>query len=191
MKLDILDWLSSGDFMGVNVGISKNEVVSILGQPEGWADTRTTDRIVDFLDADMWGYGIWVFYFNGDKLDAVTGFIGGLDQDSSYCFEVGGFIPSIETEYQDVVDELVTRNCKYYDLPKYFMLKNRETGEMLENKRRLGYRILLVGSKFLGRITFDKSSNKIWQVAYPYGVATQLVGYDALGRKKEWSLVEK
>jgi hypothetical protein len=190
MKLDILDWLSSGDFMGVNVGISKNEVVSILGQPEGWADSRTTDRIVDFLDADMWGYGIWVFYFNGDKLDAVTGLIGELDQ-GGYCFEVGGFIPSIETEYQDVVDELVTRNCKYYDLPKYFLFKNRETGEMLKKQRRLADRTLLVGSELLGRITFDKSSNKIWQVAYPYGVATQLVGYDALGRKKEWSLVEE
>jgi hypothetical protein len=187
MKLDILDWLSSGDFMGVNVGVSKNEVVSILGEPKGWADSRTTDRIVDFLDADMWGYGIWVFYFKGDKLNAVTGLIGELDQDS-YCFEVGGFIPSIETEYQDVVDELVTRNCKYYDLPKYFLLKNRETGEMLENNRRLGYRILLVGSRLLGRITFDKSSNKIWQVAYPYSVTAQAIGAHALGYKNELSL---
>jgi hypothetical protein len=187
MKLDILDWLSSGDFMGVNVGVSKNEVVSILGEPKGWADSRTTDRIVDFLDANMWGYGIWVFYFSGDKLDAVTGLISGLSQES-YCFDVEGFVPSLETEYQDIVDELVTRNCKYYDLPKHFLLKNTETGETLEKRRRLADRTLLVGSELLGRISFDKSSNIILQVAYPYSVTAQAIGAHALGYKNELSL---
>lgn len=187
MGLDIIRWLATGDFLGVKIGMSNSEVVSLLGEPEGWADSKATNKVDSFRDSDMWGYGIWVLYFTEGKLDAITGLIEGLTQES-YYFDIVGFAPCVTTLYRDVVANLIAEKLKYYELLKKFKLKNVSTGEVVEKRRRLGDRTLLIGDNLLGRITFDRVSNQILQVAYPYSVTAQVVSGSALKFKKELSL---
>ena len=62
-ELSILDFMTTGRFAGIEPGMSKENVVEIIGRPLGWARGDSDIDEPDFYQADMWGYGSWVLFF--------------------------------------------------------------------------------------------------------------------------------
>lgn len=187
-SLNVLNWVSAGDFAGVYIGSTKEHVVNVLGVPEGWAISNSADEVNDFLDADMWGYGVWVLYFNEDRLDAITGAISNIGEAGLY-FDIAGYRPSAIDDAQKLMSVLENAGVKYYELAGRFRLRDGDTGEVFEKRRRISNRTFLVGEDLLGRITFDPESGQIEQMAFPYSIVAQTVGAHALKFKPSMSLV--
>jgi hypothetical protein len=188
IKLDVLEWIATGVFSGVFIGMSKSEVSSIIGAPLGWAESTTTDEIEDFFDADIWGYGIWTFYFSGDVLDAVTGAFDRLP-DVGFHFQSSGLQLSSDDDFDQVVCKLESRNVKFFELPKKYRVSDSSKGEIIDKTRMRANRTLLVGNELLGRITFDLDTESLSQMAYPFSVALQAVGQEALMRRPGVTLI--
>ncbi|HEY0585351.1 MAG TPA: hypothetical protein VGD52_04400 [Pseudoduganella sp.] len=88
IKVDIISWIKNGLIGPVAVGQDKETVSRLLSSPLGWATSETMDEIDDFMHADIWGYGIWTLYFEGNTLDAVTCSIAQLNE-CGWHFDIG------------------------------------------------------------------------------------------------------
>ncbi|WP_445356282.1 hypothetical protein ACJJI5_11110 [Microbulbifer sp. EKSA008] len=181
-SLNIINFLNTGNFLGLAVGASKQDVLTILGVPTGWARSDTKDKIETYRNANMWGYGPWVFYFDGDILDAITGNFGFRELEFSDFSEVSGW--GVE-EFKQALEE---EGIDFYVAPKKLCFIDLD-GSKHERRRRLAYETLFVGKDLNGRVYFDDSS--VSQVAYPCSPVAQVVGkkINAKAAEKGWRLV--
>ncbi|MFZ5875156.1 MAG: hypothetical protein ACOYXU_01990 [Nitrospirota bacterium] len=182
VTVDVAEWISTGSFSGVVVGMNKGQVHSIVGDPLGWADSSKVDEVGDFLDANIWGYGIWTFFFDDGVLDAVTANFAMLEEVGFY-FGVSGVEFSANDEVDDILGKLAVRGIKVFELPREYWVREPSRVEISRKKRVRAERTFLVGSELLGRIMFERESEKLSQMAYPFSPVFQAIGRSAMQRR--------
>ena len=175
IEVDLVSWIRDGLLGPVAVGQNKDKVRKLLSPPLGWASTETMDEIDDYMIADIWGYGVWTLYFEGDILDAVTCSIEQLDEHGWY-FEVGGAELSFLCNKSSVKGFLERYGIPFKQIDEpFYTLKNPVTGETTTHRRRLSVKTVLAGTDFKTRILFDKEDEHIKVMAYPFSAEGQVV----------------
>lgn len=175
MKVDIVSWIKNGLVGSVAVGQDKEAVSRLLSPPLGWASSETMDEIDDFMHADIWGYGIWTFYFDGNVLDAVTCSVDQLDK-HGWHFDIDKAASDLFGDGEHVTAFLDRSEIPYRRIDEgFYRLINPETGESTTRRRRLGVKTILAGSKLKTRILFDTEDDRIRVIAYPFNVEGQVI----------------
>lgn len=177
LNISLVSWIKEGLLGRVSVGCEKALVSQLLSPPRGWASTETPDEIDDFMDADIWGYGIWTLYFDGNVLDAVT---CSVEQVSEH-----GWFFNIDDVDQDLFGDVlkVVEFLKRIDVPyKYidggvYILNNVETGELITRRKRLAAKTILAGVDLKTRILFDMESEHVKVMAYPFSAEGQVISH--------------
>ena len=86
--VDMLSWIVKGDFAGIVLNDPKSKVLEKLGPPLGWGDNSDWyKKVPNYLDADVWGYGVWGIFFNNDKLSLISCVARDLEE-CGWCFNV-------------------------------------------------------------------------------------------------------
>ncbi|WP_445365664.1 hypothetical protein ACJJJB_02430 [Microbulbifer sp. ANSA001] len=187
MKLQILKFLNDGDFMGIHPGATKAEVIRQIGEPKGWASSSTSEEIDEFMEANIWGYGGWVIWFDNDLVDAITGSLSGEE------FEYSDFGEEEEVKFQEInidqfVDALEESSIDYYRAPKVLEFIDKD-GNRIQRRKRLAFESIYMGTRLESRVTIE--NGKIFQLAHPCSIISQAIGMSCTesARKKGWSLV--
>lgn len=175
--LNLLDWISAGNFSGVFPGDDKSHVAKTLGKPLGWASSSLNYDIEDFFDVDLWGYGAFTLYFNADSLDAITFSHEELDEAGWNLMGVDDSFFNDMDSAQKILDENGIPSLR---LPgKKYKIKKSDTAEIFECKRRLVFPVLLAGNNFQTRILF-KEDGGMRGIGHPYNFRRQVLSYEKL-----------
>lgn len=175
VKVDIISWIKNGLIGPVAVGQDKETVSQLLSPPLGWANSETMDEIDDFMRADIWGYGIWTFYFEGNALDAVTCSVAQLGE-HGWHFAIDKADSDLLGDSARVKAFLDRSEIPYRHIDEgFYKLVNPETGENITRRKRLGVKTILAGTDFKTRILFDAEDDRIRVIAYPFNVEGQVI----------------
>jgi hypothetical protein len=174
-KADLLSWIATGILAGAVPGMSKSEVRDLWGPPAGWASTVDYGDIEDFMDADWWGHGVWSSYFEDHVFDSTTCCISELVQ-AEWYFEMAPIDAAFFNDIDVAEKMLIDAGIPCFRPPKIIRLKNMETGEVSEHRRRLALPTLLAGKNFQSRIIFD-FDGPMRSISNPVSIRRQVVSY--------------
>jgi hypothetical protein len=190
-RVNIISWVKSGVLANVRPGQSKSAVMQALGTPFGWLSTASEEPVEDYQAANVWGYGVWSLYFDGEMLDAVTCIAKEVDERGWY-FDVEKEGGKFHLRSIDEVESLLISNgmpVKRID-DGFLSLKNNETGEIVRRTARCAESIILTGDELQTRILFEKTSGRMTLIANPFCVRVQAISWKCTNSKRNiFSLV--
>lgn len=183
--MDLLHWISTGNLAGVFPGVEKNYVVNTIGKPSGWGSSSFSGDVEDFFDVDMWGYGLWTLYFNDTTLDAIT-FVP--DEQNKLRRNLCNIEDSFFNSMDDAEKILNENGISTLRLAKNYKLRNNDTGEILERRRRLVFPALLAGNNLQTRILFNEDGG-MKVIANPFSVRRQGISYERLDPPNSYTIL--
>lgn len=176
-EVDIFSWINTGEIAGVSPGNTKEQVSAVFGIPLGWLHSEKWDEIPNYLDADMWGYGIWTLYFDGNLLDAITCAASVEDiQEHGWYFNMAAFDNSFFKSIQAAERMLSEHGVSSVKLKGgRHKVMDVLSGEIFETRRRLALPTVLAGKEFQTRILFNSEDGKMKVLANPFNLKRQVV----------------
>lgn len=189
-ELRLLEFMMTGCFAGIEPGMSKQKIIEIIGKPLGWAKGDSDIDEPDFHQANMWGYGNWVLFFEGDILNAITGSDLNNKEREFAEFENRSNLKFERMTLEEVIEFFESKDINYYRAPKKIKYINKSNMSISTKRRRLSCETVYVGDNLMARITFTDEL-KISQIAYPCSVISQVIGLEVNNRwmKKEIELL--
>ncbi|UOD29377.1 hypothetical protein INH39_28885 [Massilia violaceinigra] len=178
MKIDIFEWIDTGELAGIIPGDQKQHIRKKWGDPMGWASTSDSAEIQDCMNADIWSHGVWTTFYEGDILDGISCCFESLDQ-VGWHFDLSEIDPLFFQNVGETEKILTRQNIQYIIVPKIFHLQNSNTGEVVERKRRLAAPVIMAGKKLATRIIFT-SQGGVGLISNPVGLRRQVVGFSRL-----------
>ncbi len=177
-KIDLLNWVLSGNLAGVFVGDTKERVYEQLGPPRGCAGCRDMGEIPNWQspEANVWGYGIWTLEFIGDILDYM-GCDVTMREEYGWGFdlELGSqsFFNSVD-EAQEVLERSrIPFRCIN---EAHYRMRDLDSGALIERRRRFCVPTILAGEGLRTRIVFNQDGGQMWILAQPFQVEFQTFG---------------
>ncbi|BBB68361.1 hypothetical protein UNDYM_4108 [Undibacterium sp. YM2] len=190
-EADIFSWIATGELAGVSPGDTKERVVALFGIPPGWVHSEQWDEIPEYMNADMWGYGIWTLYFEGNVLDAITCSVSHDDgQAHGWYFDMAAFDNSFFKSIWDAERMLAERGIPYVELQgERHKIMDVTSGETHETRRRLPLPTILAGSECQTRLLFDTENGELRVIANPYSLKRQVVSKRRIDTNIKYVLV--
>ncbi|WP_426163184.1 hypothetical protein ACN9MY_23385 [Pseudoduganella sp. R-31] len=182
--MDVASWIKTGKLGLASLGSNKVTILRALAEPAGWASTATPDEVQNYMDADLWGYGIWTLWFVGGALDAVTCAVSELEE-HGWWFDVGDLDTSVFDDVNMFKTFLSSSEIPYRPLDgSTLTLRHAVTGTMKTKRRRLRAKTILAGLDLQTRILLDEQGKALRVMGSPYCAERQILSYSSYCSKE-------
>lgn len=198
--IDFIEWLQFGNLGGIMPSASKAEVVSALGPPHGWASHAFPDHCEDYLDADLWGYGLWTLWFEPasatHQQDHRNGFVDAMTctieklAEYGWGLDVTNAAPELLENKASAERFLTEQGLPCRNLNRTYQLQDLDSGEVIDRKRRLAAPALLTGHELRTRLVFGEDGGRLEVVGHPFSLRRQGLAYCRLDPDGRYRLID-